>query len=1314
MSIFKETFPKFIREQLKKREEILSSGIDPQTGEQNGSRSDNFYTYTLNKQCILRMSSGVDLKEDFSINELTGKSLAARNVLQGGIQWNDIDTKSGGLSKPAEGGGFDGAYGSTSMFSDSEDGYGIVPMPGIIDAQIRTKSAYGSLREAKVKFECHNKRQLEVLEILYMRPGYHLLLEWQWSPYIDNEGTINYDANFNNSFFNENSTMISLEKDILKTKKDTGGNYDALMGYCKNFTYTSRPDGGYTCETQIIAKGEVLESIKEVGDYRDKNGKKASNAGDQPALETLLKNLKEYHNPASNPELTNPYNSKKDQESQKVMLWYLGIENQANNNSVHPFVLPKNTAHIQYKLFAAQADVCEINERLGTHKSFVRWDAFCNALNKLAPKGESGHPLYEFHTYQIDNEHEDGDEIEISPLRYNDGYNFILETPYNLGTESPTPKGDKKKSDPLEGDYIDPFSIDCSADPHVCILAHQFLGLENFSIFSKLGATKTVSDLTSGGQFEKLTHNDQYNLAGSRHTKYTSTSQLTVKEKSHRYAIGGIYLNPTFMLEKFREAYYDSNGNASKDYSLFKFIEAVWDGVNSCTEHHNFKLNTENRPEGNIVRIIDLMNVNGNNIEDGNLEDIYELKIFSPDSTVRDVSYNTTLPSALAATIAISAQAPDSVDDLDKVTFGALNKNTTDRFNSTNVSELPSDEVKDKWNARFDEALEDYAMGLFVPVGEAGSRSGTLVRPGGLLYLHTRFDFLSETYNTNNKGEDSEEKNTQATDTLSLVNKSQVKVSKAINILRNSYASDSDSATSPKYYRGQIVNTSPNQSSIIPLKFNAKMDGVGGIVIGNVFKLPKDKLPIGYQGDDIYFIVMAEEQKITSGQDWTTTISGHLILLGGNANVPQGLKDSWKKGTANLTYNSQYMYSTYTTKDGKETSANQQQEQGTTSGGNDQTDHGAKNTTIECTRLIKGNKALHEACKSRDGTYKDSNISRKKPRHELPTLETCETITSNEVMVKLTALLIKDGINKFLAPKIAAGFCGNIKHESSYGASRYGDKGNAVGLCQWNGTRFDRLVSQYPNSWWTADSQISHILYELKNKESTAYKWLKLCNNPKDCALIIVNRFERPQSYLDKFYLPQYYTIEGHTGKEFQDGPSPNAGKGMTLSDSSASARANSAQNAYNIYVDANSGYKDETSARKTIKAKMVQYFALKDLKIKEILKEKGVDAVGTTLKVWTSNYHYTLDGKYTTSNGDKNVYIRVKGSSREDSAIFMDALPEGSNYSNNVRLTDTNNLSYIHFVYSEDSSAMMALPLVSDTIPTFQYQIGNIAEDAT
>ena len=45
------------------------------------------------------------------------------------------------------------------------------------------------------------------------------------------------------------------------------------------------------------------------------------------------------------------------------------------------------------------------------------------------------------------------------------------------------------------------------------------------------------------------------------------------------------------------------------------------------------------------------------------------------------------------------------------------------------------------------------------------------------------------------------------------------------------------------------------------------------------FKIDKSRLPEGYQGEDIAFVCMGEQQKITAGQDWTTEISGQIFLL---------------------------------------------------------------------------------------------------------------------------------------------------------------------------------------------------------------------------------------------------------------------------------------------------------------------------------------------------------------------------------------------------------------------------------------------------
>ena len=172
------------------------------------------------------------------------------------------DLRKGGKSNPNFGEQYGTSYGDPFIRSDGDGDFGMVPMPGIIDANIRTKTAYGSLREAKVNFVCHNRRQLEVLELLYMRPGYPILLEWGWTPYISNEGKKEEYFPYLIEFFKQESKINDIQLKILDRKKSSGGNYDGFIGYCKNFDIKSREDGGYDCSTEIIAMGEVLEGLK--------------------------------------------------------------------------------------------------------------------------------------------------------------------------------------------------------------------------------------------------------------------------------------------------------------------------------------------------------------------------------------------------------------------------------------------------------------------------------------------------------------------------------------------------------------------------------------------------------------------------------------------------------------------------------------------------------------------------------------------------------------------------------------------------------------------------------------------------------------------------------------------------------------------------------------------------------------------------------------------------------------------------------------------------------------------------------------------
>jgi hypothetical protein len=224
MSLFRETFPDFITKELTRR--------------QNGmlSRNSSFIHQLNTRAAWVRMTSGV--------NYNGSNNLAEQYVLQGGVLNNSklkYGLQTGGSYDVASPGG-------------TPHRMGIRPMPGITNINIQSKSAYGSLQEATVSFVAWDIKQLEELELLYMRPGYTVLLEFGWN-YVN--PMPKYDI--------LNKKEISLNDafaEIYNLIDRSGGNYDALLGYVKNYNWTARDDGGYDCTTTIISLGEVLESLK--------------------------------------------------------------------------------------------------------------------------------------------------------------------------------------------------------------------------------------------------------------------------------------------------------------------------------------------------------------------------------------------------------------------------------------------------------------------------------------------------------------------------------------------------------------------------------------------------------------------------------------------------------------------------------------------------------------------------------------------------------------------------------------------------------------------------------------------------------------------------------------------------------------------------------------------------------------------------------------------------------------------------------------------------------------------------------------------
>ena len=62
--------------------------------------------------------------------------------------------------------------------------------------------------------------------------------------------------------FTKNTNRNKIFSDLFKLSRKQSGNYDAMLGYVKNYNWTARMDGGYDCTANIISTGEIIESLK--------------------------------------------------------------------------------------------------------------------------------------------------------------------------------------------------------------------------------------------------------------------------------------------------------------------------------------------------------------------------------------------------------------------------------------------------------------------------------------------------------------------------------------------------------------------------------------------------------------------------------------------------------------------------------------------------------------------------------------------------------------------------------------------------------------------------------------------------------------------------------------------------------------------------------------------------------------------------------------------------------------------------------------------------------------------------------------------
>ena len=281
-----EPFAPYVNSQINARQSIYGKS----------QRTTEEISYLNSSNGWVKLASGVEVSEDrlkllrgnnnlMATSVRSGKDLAINNVLFNGLSSyteyvdekieneaiaagqnkasaRELATKFSQNKARAGIGGPNAAYGI-----DGTD-FGYSPMPGIIDLNVKDLNR-GSIKKATLNIKVSNRNQLEIIDVLYMRLGYTVLLEWGHSKYWDDSlstpSLVNQPPSLiDTEFFKDTYTKSDYTKFLPKIqahKELTRGNYDAMFGTVSNFSWTFEDDGSYNVKIEIISLGDIIESL---------------------------------------------------------------------------------------------------------------------------------------------------------------------------------------------------------------------------------------------------------------------------------------------------------------------------------------------------------------------------------------------------------------------------------------------------------------------------------------------------------------------------------------------------------------------------------------------------------------------------------------------------------------------------------------------------------------------------------------------------------------------------------------------------------------------------------------------------------------------------------------------------------------------------------------------------------------------------------------------------------------------------------------------------------------------------------------------
>ena len=300
-NIVGERFEDYVLKQIKSRQKLYGQSY----GKDQKLRTPQQLQLINNKNAWLKMASATGVERDLTpavFNQEQGKyvdtnispgeqrlrnigienteNFVGNQLAKQTVLFNTLSTVNPSTEfDPKTGVGQDGMYNfragvskqntlwnSVSSYGLGGTDQGLVPAPGLIDFNVDSQNR-GSIKKGTITLKCYNKFQFELIELVYLRLGYTMMIEWGWDKYTTDGTDINDVGNtiIEDLWFNQDQksiTQLQMIRYIEKYRKLYNGNYDGFYGRVTNFNWTFDPDGSYNITIDLYSVGDVIESIK--------------------------------------------------------------------------------------------------------------------------------------------------------------------------------------------------------------------------------------------------------------------------------------------------------------------------------------------------------------------------------------------------------------------------------------------------------------------------------------------------------------------------------------------------------------------------------------------------------------------------------------------------------------------------------------------------------------------------------------------------------------------------------------------------------------------------------------------------------------------------------------------------------------------------------------------------------------------------------------------------------------------------------------------------------------------------------------------